>query len=192
MGDLGKVDENGVLYITGRIKRIIMTKGSDGNVTKMFPDRIEKAIQLCDDVELACVIGVRDEERINIPKAYIELKDRSLSDEQAVRRLISTLCENAVKHAPEDSDIVITLIRSGKNAVFSTENATKEPLDEEALTHLFDRFYRGDASRSKEENTGFGIGLSIARAITEKHGGSIKAAVSEDGRLQITCTLPLN
>ncbi|MEE1262724.1 sensor histidine kinase [Ruminococcus sp.] len=113
-------------------------------------------------------------------------------DEQAVRRLISTLCENAVKHAPEDSDIVITLIRSGKNAVFSTENATKEPLDEEALTHLFDRFYRGDASRSKEENTGFGIGLSIARAITEKHGGSIKTAVSEDGRLQITCTLPLN
>ena len=113
-------------------------------------------------------------------------------DEQAVRRLISTLCENAVKHAPEDSDIVITLIRSGKNAVFSTDNATKEPLDEEALTHLFDRFYRGDASRSKEENTGFGIGLSIARAITEKHGGSIKAAVSEDGRLQITCTLPLN
>ena len=51
MGDLGKVDENGVLYITGRIKRIIMTKGSDGNVTKMFPDRIEKAIQLCEDYE---------------------------------------------------------------------------------------------------------------------------------------------
>ena len=111
-------------------------------------------------------------------------------DEQAVRRLISTLCENAVKHAPEDTDIVITLGHAGKSAVFSTENATKEPLNEDALSHLFDRFYRGDESRSKEENSGFGIGLSIARAITEKHGGTIKAQITESGRLQIICTLP--
>ena len=78
----------------------------------------------------------------------------------------------------------------GKSAVFSTENATKEPLNEDALSHLFDRFYRGDESRSKEENSGFGIGLSIARAITEKHGGTIKAQITESGRLQIICTLP--
>ena len=113
-------------------------------------------------------------------------------DEQAVRRLISTLCENAVKHAPEDSDILISLSRSGKNVVFSTENASKEPIGDETLAHLFDRFYRGDESRSKEENSGFGIGLSVARAITEKHGGSIKARVSENGRLKIICTLPRN
>ena len=111
-------------------------------------------------------------------------------DEQALRRLTGSLCENAVKYAPEDSDIVISLTRSGKNIVFSTENDVKEPLSEEALSHLFDRFYRGDASRSKESNSGFGIGLSIARAITEKHGGTIKARITENGRLQITCTLP--
>ena len=111
-------------------------------------------------------------------------------DEQALRRLTGSLCENAVKYAPEDSDIVISLTRSGKNIVGSTENDVKEPLSEEALSHLFDRFYRGDASRSKESNSGFGIGLSIARAITEKHGGTIKARITENGRLQITCTLP--
>lgn len=119
MGDLGKVDENGVLYITGRIKRIIMTKGSDGNVTKMFPDRIEKAIQLCDDVELACVIGVRDEERINIPKAYIELKDRSLSDEQAVRNHILAYCnENLPDYqVPEMIEFVDELPRTPRGKV---------------------------------------------------------------------------
>ena len=111
-------------------------------------------------------------------------------DEAALRRLVSTLCDNAVKHAPEDSDIQITLSRSGKNILFATENAMKEPLSEEALDHLFDRFYRADESRSKEENSGFGIGLSIARAITEKHGGSIKARITEKGRLKITCALP--
>lgn len=111
-------------------------------------------------------------------------------DEAALRRLVSTLCDNAVKHAPYDTDIMITLSRSGKNIIFATENAMKEPLSEDALNHLFDRFYRGDESRSKEETGGFGIGLSIARAITEKHGGNIKAKITENGRLQITCVLP--
>ena len=43
-GDLGYFTENGVLFVSGRTKRIIMTKGNDGIVTKMFPDRIEKAV----------------------------------------------------------------------------------------------------------------------------------------------------
>ena len=111
-------------------------------------------------------------------------------DEAALRRLISTLCENAVKYAPEDSEIQISLTQSGKGVVFITENTMKEPLSEDALSHLFDRFYRGDESRSKEENSGFGIGLSIARAITEKHGGTIKAKIVDGNRLQIICLLP--
>lgn len=113
-------------------------------------------------------------------------------DEAAIRRLISILCDNAVKYAPEESDIHITLSRSGKNIILQTENAMKEALSDEALTRLFDRFYRGDASRSKEENKGFGIGLSVARAIVEKHGGTINAHHSENGNLLIICVLPHN
>ena len=70
-GDLGYMDENGIIYVTGRIKRIIMTKGADEQVTKMFPDRIEKAIYQNNAVELCCVIGVPDEKRINYPKAFV-------------------------------------------------------------------------------------------------------------------------
>lgn len=121
---------------------------------------------------------------------HIEEDIKVNGDEAALRRLVSTLCENAVKYAPEDSDIRISLTQSGKNVVFTTENAMKEPLSDDALTHLFDRFYRADESRSKEENSGFGIGLSIARAITEKHGGTIKAKIIDNNRLQIICLLP--
>lgn len=119
MGDLGKIDEDGVLYITGRLKRIIMTKGSDGNVTKMFPDRIEKAIQRCDEVEVSCVIGVRDEERIHIPKAFIELKDKSLSDEQAVRNHIIACCEERLPdyQIPEIFEFVDELPRTPRGKV---------------------------------------------------------------------------
>ena len=111
-------------------------------------------------------------------------------DEAAIKRLVSILCENAVKYAPEDTDIHVSLSKSSKNIILKTENVMKEPLSDEALTRLFDRFYRGDASRSKDENKGFGIGLSVARAITEKHGGIIKAQKTPDDQLRIICTLP--
>ena len=91
MGDLGFVDEDGIVYITGRIKRIIMTKGDDGNVTKMFPDRIENVVNKCEDVNASCVIGVKDDERIHYPKAYIELKDVTM-DKDLVRENILEIC----------------------------------------------------------------------------------------------------
>ena len=74
-GDLGYITEDGVVYVTGRIKRIIMTKGDDGNVTKMFPDRIEKELSKHPAVSLCCVVGVDDEVRIHYPKAFVVLND---------------------------------------------------------------------------------------------------------------------
>ena len=70
-GDVGYINEDGVVFVTGRIKRIIMTKGADQQVTKLFPDRIEKALYAHPAVALCCVI---DERRIHYPKAYVVLK----------------------------------------------------------------------------------------------------------------------
>lgn len=157
---------------------------TDSHLEKSFVD-LSKAVQ---DVA-APFEGMAE---FNGKNLMLNIEDdiKVSGDEAALRRLISTLCENAVKHAPEDSEILISLTQSGKSVVLITENAMKEPLSEEALNHLFDRFYRGDESRSKEENSGFGIGLSIARAITEKHGGTIKAKIVDSNRLQIICLLP--
>ena len=85
-GDLGYMDENGVLFVTGRIKRILMTKGKDGNITKIFPDRVEKVINQHPDVSSCCVIGVPDEVRVHCPKAFVVPKKgafttNTLSDE---------------------------------------------------------------------------------------------------------------
>lgn len=92
-GDLGHIDENGVIFVTGRIKRIIMTKGDDGQVTKLFPDRIEKAIYLNSSVEICCVIGVLDEKRINYPKAFIVLK-HGFGPSAAKKQEIVNTCKN--------------------------------------------------------------------------------------------------
>ena len=110
-------------------------------------------------------------------------------DPDALRRLIRQLCENAEKYAPEGDTIRFRLYRSGREILLTEENALREPLPEGALEHLFDRFYRPDQSRSREKG-GFGIGLSMVRAIAEKHGGKIRAEMTPEGRIRFVCSLP--
>lgn len=116
-GDLGYVTEDGIVYVTGRIKRIIMTKGRDEQVTKMFPDRIEKAIYTCDSVEMCCVIGVPDEKRINYPKAYVVLKkgqQKEITEEAILRQCRQNLPEYMV---PEEISFVDDLPRTSRGKV---------------------------------------------------------------------------
>ena len=94
-GDLGYLDENGVLFVTGRIKRIFMTKGKDGSITKVFPDRIEKAIYAEESVELCCAVGISDETRINYPKAIIVLKKGFEKNEETKQRILN-ICKDSL------------------------------------------------------------------------------------------------
>ena len=110
-------------------------------------------------------------------------------DRASLQRLLSTLCDNAVKYASENGSILAEAFRDGRNAVLRVSNTVDPPLTKEQCEQLFLRFYRADPSRNKEKQSGFGIGLSIAAAIAEKHGGTIRAAM-EDSRLVLTCTLP--
>ena len=73
--------------------------------------------------------------------------------------------------------------------MLSVSNPVAEPLSREQCERLFARFYRTDESRNKEKKSGFGIGLAIARAIAEKHGGTLSAAM-DSGRLVFSCRLP--
>ena len=111
--------------------------------------------------------------------AHIEPDVIYRGDEYAVRRLISVLLDNAVKYASDGSRISFSLERSKKGIVIKTSNEC-DGIDPGDLDKLFDRFFRADRSHSSEKS-GFGIGLSIARAVAEGHGGSI-CAKSPDGR----------
>ena len=74
-GDIGYIDKAGQVFVTGRIKRIFMTRGSDRVITKIFPDRIEKALMQHPAISLCCVIGIKDDNRIHYPKAFVCLND---------------------------------------------------------------------------------------------------------------------
>ena len=99
-------------------------------------------------------------------------------DRASLQRMISTLLDNAVKYAAPGGEITASAQTDGRCAVLRISNPVTEPLTKEQCDQLFDRFYRADPSRSKEQQSGFGIGLSIAAAIAEKHGGQLRAEMS--------------
>ena len=111
-------------------------------------------------------------------------------DEKAVAKLVSVLMDNAMKYSPEEGSVELTLEKAGRNARLTVKNSSL-PMEKGNADHLLERFARGDSSRNSESG-GFGLGLSIARAVTEVHRGKIHAE-SEDGRsLTVTVELPLS
>ena len=96
-------------------------------------------------------------------------------DEALLRRLVGILMDNAVKYCDQGGDIAVMLHR-GRHIVLTVENAYAAAEDLE-LNRLFDRFYRADKARTY--HGGYGIGLSMAKAIVETHKGQITAYRSD-------------
>ena len=74
-GDLGYVDKDGFVFITGRIKRVFYTRGSDGVIYRIFCQRIEDICMSHQNAKLCGVVVREDEERLNIPIVYTVLKE---------------------------------------------------------------------------------------------------------------------
>ena len=108
-------------------------------------------------------------------------------DRQQLDQLLDILLDNAVKYAAANAPIRLTLNTSGKTAVLAVENPG-EPIPADKLPHLFERFYRVDDARSGTD--GFGLGLSIAQQIVQRHRGAI-AAASDRGVTRFIVTFPL-
>ena len=117
---------------------------------------------------------------------YIEDGIMVTGDRTAIGQLVSILLDNAVKYSPDGGVIRLHVCRSGKRAEIEVCNTlpSAEKLD---CKRLFERFYRPDASRSANTG-GSGVGLSIAKATVEAHGGTIRAR--QNGR-EITFTVRL-
>ncbi len=109
---------------------------------------------------------------------------------RALERLVTLLLDNAFKYSPARGRIDLSLKTQGRNMLLTITNDTLQPLTQEQLSHVFDRFYRTDTSRSSD-TSGHGIGLSVAKAIAAAHDGKIQAFSVEGGRFQILVTLPI-
>jgi heavy metal sensor kinase len=100
------------------------------------------------------------------------------------------LLENAVRFSPEGAAVEVTVTREGERCarvVFADQGPGIAAAD---LPHVFDRFYRGDPSRTRATG-GFGLGLAIAKALVEAYGGTITAESAAGEGTRMTVELPV-
>ncbi|HSK86769.1 MAG TPA: ATP-binding protein [Anaerolineales bacterium] len=116
---------------------------------------------------------------------------RVLADEDRAVQVLTNLTGNALQYTAENGRISIAARRVNHEVHISVRD-TGIGIPPEHLPHIFDRFYRADKSRSRRAGGGSGIGLTIARALVEAHGGRIWAESAGEGEgSAFTFTLPI-
>ncbi len=112
-----------------------------------------------------------------------------IGDRSRLRQLVDNLLANVRAHTPPTAPLSVTLSHSGETAVLRVSDSGPG-IDEESLTHVFERFYRAEASYARAQG-GSGLGLAIVQALAEAHGGSAAASSQPGEGATFTVTLPL-
>jgi signal transduction histidine kinase len=115
---------------------------------------------------------------------------RLWADGQRLSQVLINLLDNALRHTPSGGHVTLAAIRNGNDVTFTVTD-DGDGIAAEHLPHVFERFYRADSARDRGRG-GSGIGLAIAQALTEAHGGHITAASEGPGRgTTFTVALPI-
>ena len=93
-GDLGKMDEDGYVYFSQRIKRMIITNGYN-----VYPGQVERVIDGCDEVAYSCVIGVKDPRRMQRVRAYVVLKEGVAASQETEANIMKELALHIASYA---------------------------------------------------------------------------------------------
>ncbi len=110
-------------------------------------------------------------------------------DRRMLQRALGNLLSNAIHHSTPHSQITISISTPNNRVNLAIKNQG-EPIAAEHLSRLFDRFYRVDVSRQRNDE-GAGLGLAITKSIVEAHGGSIAAQLIDDG-IVFVINLPID
>lgn len=145
-------------------------------------DLVEAAVQAQDDAYRAKGVQL----------AIARSEDaRVTADRSRLLQVLANLLDNARRHTPAGGTVTITWQSSHESLTISVRD-TGDGIPAAQLPHIFERFYRGDTARDREQQ-GSGIGLTISRAIAEAHGGTLHAESNGPGTgSTFTLTLPLS
>jgi two-component system OmpR family sensor kinase len=131
----------------------------------------------------------RARERKRLLEGNIEDGVTVMGDSDRLLEAVNNLVENAFVHTPPDSQVRVEMTSDGADAVLTVAD-TGPGLSPEALAHVFDRFWRGDPSRTRGSG-GAGLGLAIVSAVATIHGGAVSAENRDEGGACFTLRIPL-
>jgi heavy metal sensor kinase len=166
------------------INTMLMISKTEAGVEK--PSR--GTIDLANLVRKSCeLFGTTAEDRGLTLSCSVPEKCVVAGDAPMIQRLLSNLLDNAVKYTPAGGSVKVSLSQNAGRGTTLAVRDTGSGITADDLPRIFDRFYRGDRSRSE---SGVGLGLSLARAIARAHGGDV-AVESRVGEGSVfTVTLP--
>lgn len=133
-----------------------------------------RPLALADDIEM----------RVELLGALPELR----VDPDRLKQVTSNLLSNAIRYTPPGGSILVQIEQVGPEVQLRVQDSGPG-IPESHLAHIFDRFYRTDNARSRNDG-GTGLGLAITRAIVQAHGGSITGETTPEGAL-FTVSLPV-
>ena len=143
------------------LSRIETQEDSDCEIVYLSPT-VERAIRMLEALAFQNGISIMTEMVEDCPVLTIE---------DDLYQITFNLMENAIKYTPPGGVITLSLYRENDNAVLKISD-TGVGIPEDAIGHIFERFYRVDKARSRKSG-GSGLGLSIVRNIVERNGGTI-------------------
>jgi two-component system sensor histidine kinase SaeS len=152
---------------------------------RMEPSAISTLVlEACESMHAqASVRGVQLLPRVDFGIAPV------LVDPDQIQRVLSNLVQNAIRHTPADGSVIVEVLDLGPEVQVNVAD-TGEGIPRQDLPHIFDRFYRGDKARSRDGDSGAGLGLAIAKRLVETHGGRIWVAQPVTGGAVFSFTLP--
>jgi signal transduction histidine kinase len=135
--------------------------------------------------EMSILAGSKVHVRLNeIDQVYVS------GDRDRLKQVFINLVANAIQYTPQGGDVFLSLEKIGEQARVICRD-TGPGIPAEDLPHIFERFYRAEKSRTRRETSGFGLGLSIANWIVERHGGRIEVNSQEGKGTTFAIWLPL-
>ncbi len=171
-------------WVAGTRRQVIKLRKLVNNLislSKMEENQTELELMpfSASDAANECVESFTGQARMDGKKLEYQIEENlsAVGDESTVRQLFAILCDNAVKYAEGENRIRIRLYKEGRKIIFETSNDWNQEIEPKQLERVFDRFYRSDASRNKDGNrNGYGLGLSIAKAIAEKNRAQLQVS----------------
>ncbi|HET8910948.1 MAG TPA: HAMP domain-containing sensor histidine kinase [Ktedonobacteraceae bacterium] len=176
---------------TMRLHRLVKDLHMMAKVEARAVEPQRQPVRLAVLVDEVLAVLIPEFERANVePRNQIPYNLPVLqADSDMLSRVFSNLCSNAIRHTPSGGSVTLEAIaHPGWLQVFVTD--TGEGIPPDALTRVFDRFYRADSAR-RSSTGGSGLGLAIVQAIIEGHGGKIWAENTPTGGARFVFTLPL-
>lgn len=107
-------------------------------------------------------------------KSDIQEKIMMYGNNEDVEHILSTLIDNAIKHTENSKEVIVELRKNKNNIILQVKNMG-EPIPEDEREKIFERFYRIDKSRNREEKR-YGLGLAIAKSTVQRYNGNIEVS----------------